>query len=87
MKVKLLVLQEKHGPRYFAYSTIQELEAAAMFIVTEREENDEFVDLNKKEYRLLEKANGGDGAAALALLQSRSSWEYEGFELEETVSY
>jgi hypothetical protein len=87
--MKILVLHEKHGDRYFLFGKTQETEAAelqaiALKVFTEREEEGwyEVEDIPKLEKRYYEAAKKGDAKAALTLMQMRSDWEYEGFDIE-----
>ena len=83
----ILVLEEKHGDRFFRASTVAELGAAALKIVRERldsdiyyfEEGDE-----SKEWELIKAATNGVGDPCLAfyVLRIRSDGEYEGYDFE-----
>jgi hypothetical protein len=84
--MKLLILKGKHGERHFAYNTDAELHLIARFIVAERIEEDCYADEQNK--RILGNLNQvtlhDDGVAALRVLEARSRWEYEGYDIVET---
>lgn len=86
--MKLLILKEKHGERYFSYTTQEELHLLARFIVSERIEENWYEDeSNKRVLADLDRVvKSGDGKAAWNVLQARSQWEYEGFEIEEPTT-
>jgi hypothetical protein len=81
--MEILVLKEKHGERYFAFNTPEDLYLIARFIVAERIDEECYVDEQDK--RVLGNLNKvvlyEDGKAAMAVLQARNDWEYEGFEI------
>jgi hypothetical protein len=86
--MKLLILKEKHGDRHFSFNTEAELHLVARFIVSERIDEDCYIDeQNNKILGNLNKVTlYNDGAAALRVLDARSDWEYEGYEIIETES-
>ena len=84
--MKLLILKEKHGDRYFSYTTQAELHLIARFVVAEHNEEGYYDD--EERVKVLANLNRvtlhDDGEAALRVLEARCTYEYEGFELDET---
>lgn len=83
--MKILILKDKHGDRYFSYSNEHELHLVAAFIVRERFDDGWYEDIkeSRSAAALLEKAIDGDNRAAFALIGRRNDYEY-GYELVDT---
>lgn len=77
--VKLLVLDEKHEERYFAYDNVLELNAIKAHVVIDRY-NEEYwyTDLDEKEKDELFKAiQEYDEDYLVRFFNDRQKWEYE----------
>lgn len=81
--MSLIIFKEKHGDRYFNFTTEKELHLIARFIIRERHE-DGWYEGTKKNI-LLAMALEGDGASALRFLHDhdRTDYEYESLEIVE----
>ena len=88
--MRLVGFHEKHGRRYFVLGgdeggeqETQKLQHVALTIFRERDAENWYgvEELNGTQARYYKKAQEGDAKAALAFLNSRLDWEYEGFEI------
>lgn len=84
--MKLLILKEKHGDRYFSFTDDREFSLLARFIVSERFDEGLYEDGGAKTEELLKKATPYDLQTYVTLLWHRAKYEYEGFDIEEAPS-
>lgn len=91
--MRLGIFREKHGSRYFSLEApegseqeTQRLQEVAMKVFVERFSEDWYdcSEMTATQRRYFDAASGHDAKAALAFLNSRKDYEYEGFEVVET---
>ncbi len=89
--MKLIILHEKYDRRYLVTTAVndsedeaQQIQQMALRVFLDRLDDGwyDVDDLNSTQKRYYDKAKDGDAKAALTFLNSRITWEYEGFEIE-----